>query len=161
MTIPSYETIDHFGITVPDLDAAVDFFVETLGAELWYLEGPFEDADGGSMWDEMRVHPRAVERLAMLRFRSTATIELLEFSRDGETDRHAADLTGHSVAHVGLRVSDIDTAVESLRAVEDVEVLSGPMTVESGVAAGLRWIFFLTPWGLPMELVEFPPGMSV
>jgi catechol 2,3-dioxygenase-like lactoylglutathione lyase family enzyme len=161
MTIPAYETIDHFGVTVPDLDAAVEFFIETLGAELWYREGPFEDPDGDLMRLEMRIHPRAIERLAMLRLGSTATIELLEFSRNGDTDGDAPDLTGHSVAHIGLRVSDIDKAMEHLRAAEGVEVLAGPTTVGSGVAEGLRWIFFVTPWGLPMELVEFPPGMSV
>jgi catechol 2,3-dioxygenase-like lactoylglutathione lyase family enzyme len=161
MTIPAYETIDHFGVTVPDLDAAVEFFIETLGAELWYQEGPFEDPDGDSMWLEMRIHPRTIERLAMLRLGSTATIELLEFSRNGDTDRDAQDLTHHSAAHIGLRVSNIDKAMEHLRAAEEVEVLSGPTTVESGVAAGLRWVFFLTPWGLLMELVEFPPGMSI
>jgi catechol 2,3-dioxygenase-like lactoylglutathione lyase family enzyme len=161
MKVPAYETIDHFGVTVPDLDAAVDFFVGVLGAELWYQEGPFADPDVDSMWSEMHVPPRSIERLAMLRVGSSATIELLEFSRDGETDRDAPDLTSHSVAHIGLRVSDLDSAVGYLRKVEGVEVLSGPTTVESGVAEGLRWIFFLAPWRLPMELIEFPAGMSV
>ncbi len=161
MTIPEYETVDHFGLTVPDLDSAVDFFVGVLGAELWYQEGPFSDPDGDSMWSEMHVPSRSIERLAMLKVRSSATIELLEFSRGGETDRDAPDLTGHSVAHIGLRVSDVDSAAEYLREAEGVEVLAGPTTVETGTAEGLRWIFFLTPWGLSMELVEFPPGMSV
>ncbi len=81
MKIPAYETVDHFGVTVPDLDAAVDFFVGVLGAELWYQEGPFADPDGDSMWSEMHVPPRSIERLAMLRVGSSATIELLEFSQ--------------------------------------------------------------------------------
>jgi catechol 2,3-dioxygenase-like lactoylglutathione lyase family enzyme len=161
MKIPTYETVDHFGLTVPDLDSAVDFFVAVLGAELWYEEGPFSDPDGDSMWSEMHVPSRSIERLAMLKVGSSATIELLEFSRGGETDRDAPDLTGHSVAHIGLRVSDVESAAEYLRDAEGVEVLAGPTTVESGIAEGLRWIFFFTPWGLPMELVEFPPGMSV
>jgi catechol 2,3-dioxygenase-like lactoylglutathione lyase family enzyme len=161
MKIPTYGTMDHFGLTVPDLDSAVDFFVSVLGAELWYQEGPFSDPDGDSMWNEMHVPSRSIERLAMLRVGSSATIELLEFSRAGETDRDAPDLTGHSVAHIGLRVSDLDSAAEYLREADGVEVLSGPTTVEKGLAKGLRWIFFVTPWGLSMELVEFPPGMSV
>jgi catechol 2,3-dioxygenase-like lactoylglutathione lyase family enzyme len=161
MKVPTYETLDHFGLTVPDLDSAVDFFVGVLGAELWYQEGPFSDTDGDSMWSEMHVPSRSIERLAMLRVGSSATVELLEFSCEGETDEDAPDLTRHSVAHIGLRVSDMDSAVEFLRDTEGVEILSGPTTVERGVAEGLRWIFFFTPWGLAMELVEFPPGLSV
>jgi catechol 2,3-dioxygenase-like lactoylglutathione lyase family enzyme len=161
MAIPSYETIDHFGITVPDLDQAIEFFVEVLGAELWYREGPFEDAEGDSMWEEMRIPSRSVERLAMLRMGSTATIELLEFKVGGEPDRAATDVSRHSVGHLGLRVGDIEAAVEGLRAAEGVEVLAGPTTVEGGAADGLRWIYFLAPWGLALELIEFPPGMSV
>lgn len=161
MAVPSYETIDHFGITVPDLDQAIGFFVEVLGAELWYREGPFEDPEGETMWDEMRIPSRAVERLAMLRMGSTATVELLEFAVGGETDRAATDVSRHSVGHLGLRVHDIEAALEGLRGAEGVEVLAGPTRVEGGAADGLRWIYFLAPWGLPLELIELPPGMSV
>ena len=62
--IPTYDTVDHIGITVPDLEAAVAFFTDVLGAELWYREGPSEDPDGDEMWRELRVHPRASVRLA-------------------------------------------------------------------------------------------------
>jgi catechol 2,3-dioxygenase-like lactoylglutathione lyase family enzyme len=159
--IPTYDTIDHFGVTVPDLDEAVAFFVDTLGAECWYREGPFEDRVGDSMWAEMRIHPRSVERLAMLRLGSTATIELLEFTREGRSDESRPDVTGQSTAHIGLRVGNIDDAAAHLRNAEGVEVLAGPTTVEGGTADGLRWLYFMTPWGLAMELIQFPPGMSV
>ena len=124
MKFPAYETIDHFGVTVPDLDIAVEFFVQRPGCRALVPGRPIRDPDGDSMRSEMHVHSRSIERLAMLRVSSTATIELLEFSRDGETDRDAPDLTGHSVAHIGLRVSDLDSAVLYLRQAEGVEVLS-------------------------------------
>lgn len=159
--LPGYETLDHLGITVPNLDAAVEFFTSVLGAELWYSEGPFSDPDGEEMWEEMRIHPRAVERLAMLKLGAETTIELLEFRLPDGVDETPPPVSNHSVAHLALRVGDIDAAVGHLREAEDVEVLAGPTGVEEGPAQGLRWIYFLAPWGLALELIQLPEGMAV
>jgi catechol 2,3-dioxygenase-like lactoylglutathione lyase family enzyme len=156
LSVPGFRAIDHFGITVPDLDAAVRFFVDVLGAELWYQEGPFEDAEGTEMWDEMRIHPRSVERLAMLRLGPGATVELLEFARAGKTDQEAPEVSGHSVAHLALAVDDIEAAIAGLTGTPGVQILKGPVTVDDGPAAGLRWIYLLAPWGLALELIELP-----
>ena len=159
--IPSFEAIDHIGITVPDISEAVSFFVEALGAELMYEEGPFEDATGNEMWDAMRVHPRAVERLAMLRLGTATTIELLEFDYAERPASAAPDVAGESIGHLGLRVGDMEAAIGHLRRIDGVEVLAGPAEVEEGAVKGLRWIYFLTPWKSPMELVQFPPDSTV
>lgn len=156
MSIRGFKSIDHFGITVPDLDAAVEFFENVLGAELWYQEGPFEDPEGTEMWDEMRIHPRSIERLAMLRLGAGATVELLEFSRDGKTDQESPEVSKHSVGHLALLVDDIEDAVAGLDGTAGVQVLKGPVTVDDGPVAGLRWIYFLAPWGLALELIEMP-----
>lgn len=162
MIIPTYNTIDHIGITVPDLEEAVAFFVDVFGAELWYREGPSEDPDGDEMWRELRVHPRASVRLAMLRFGSTATVELLEYRLPaGEAPTVPPRNSDHSASHLGLRVADIDAAAEYLRGVAGVEVLAGPQTVPDGISAGLRWLYFITPWGLSMELVQLPLWMTI
>jgi catechol 2,3-dioxygenase-like lactoylglutathione lyase family enzyme len=159
--MPSFETIDHLGVTVPDLDEAVAFFVDALGAEDWYREGPSED-DGGAMWRELRVHPRASVRLAMLKLGSSTTIELLEYKLpSGEATTTAPPNSDHSAAHIGLRVRDVDAAASYLRGVPGVEVLEGPVTVEEGASAGLKWCYFTAPWGLMMELVQLPEGMVV
>jgi catechol 2,3-dioxygenase-like lactoylglutathione lyase family enzyme len=160
--IPTYETIDHIGITVPDLEAAVSFFVDVFGAERWYDEGPSEDPHGEEMRRELRVHPRARLRLAMLRFGSSTTVELLEYEVPaGEATTSAPRNSDHSASHLGLRVGDIDAAAQYLGGVPGVELLAGPNSVPDGDSRGLRWVYFLTPWGLPMELVQLPPGMTV
>jgi len=160
--IPTYDTIDHIGITVPDIEAAVAFFTDVLGASAWYWEGPSQDPDGEEMWHELRVHPRASVRLAMLRFGSSTTVELLEYRvPPGEATAVPPRNSDHSASHLALRVGDIDAAADYLRGVAGVQVLAGPQTVPDGISAGLRWVYFLTPWGLPMELVQLPPGMTV
>jgi len=159
--IPSFDTIDHLGVTVPDLEEAVAFFVDALGAEDWYREGPSGDA-GDAMWRELRVHPRASVRLAMLKLGSSTTIELLEYKvPPGEAATTPPRNSDHSAAHIGLRVRDVEAAVSHLRAVPGVEVLEGPITVEEGTSAGLKWCYFTAPWGLMMELVQLPEGMVV
>jgi hypothetical protein len=59
-----------------------------------------------------------------------------------------------TVDHFGLTVPDLDSA-------GFVALDRATGNAESVVADGLRWIFFFTPWGPAMELVEFPPGLSV
>ena len=128
--IPSFETIDHLGVTVPDLDEAVAFFVDALGAEDWYREGPSSEDAGDAMWRELRVHPRASVRLAMLKLGSSTTIELLEYEvPPGEATTSAPRNSDHSAAHLGLRVRDVDAAASYLRGIPGVEVLEGPVTV--------------------------------
>jgi catechol 2,3-dioxygenase-like lactoylglutathione lyase family enzyme len=159
--IPSFDTLDHIGITVPDLEQAVAFFSTVLGAEEWYREGPSTD-DGDALWGELRVNPRASVRLAMLKLGSSTTIELLQYDvPTGEATTIAPRNSDHSAAHVGLRVRDIDAAAAYLRTAPGVEVLDGPVRVDGGTSDGLRWIYFITPWGLMMELVQLPDGMVV
>jgi catechol 2,3-dioxygenase-like lactoylglutathione lyase family enzyme len=160
--IPSFDTIDHYGVTVPDLEQAIAFFTDGLGAEIWYREGPSSDPDGDSLTAELGVHPRAVVSLAMLKLGSSTTIELLEYSvPDGSATTSTPPNSDHSAAHLGLRVTDVEAAAEYLSGIEGVRLLHGPVTVEGGLSDGLRWRYFTTPWGLMMELVQLPDGLTV
>ena len=47
MGIASARHVDHVGLVVPDLDAAIDFFEQALGALLLWRVGPFEETPTG------------------------------------------------------------------------------------------------------------------
>ena len=47
--IPGARNVDHVAFTVPDLRRAVAFFVDVLGAETIYWEGPVQDLAGDWM----------------------------------------------------------------------------------------------------------------
>ena len=32
--------------------------------------------------------------------------------------------------------------------------------MNEGPSAGLRWVYFVSPWGMTMELVSYPRGMA-
>lgn len=61
--MPGMKGPDHFGITVPDLNQAVYFFVNIIGCETFYKLGPFSDSKGDGMKKHLNVHPRAEIRL--------------------------------------------------------------------------------------------------
>ena len=98
----------------------------------------------------------------MLRFGSSTTVQLLEYRLPpGAATAVPLRKSDHPVSHFALRVTDIDAAAERLRGAAGVEALAGPQTVPDGVSAGLRWVYFLTPWGLSIELIQLPSGMTV
>jgi len=156
--IPTATNIHHIGVTVPDLDEAVEFFVECVGAELLYRKGPFGDAEGDSMERRLGVHPNATASLAMLRCGPTTNLELFEWNAPNASE-DAPQLSDVGATHIGIQVGDIEGAVDALADHEGVEILDGPHTNEDGPTAGLTYIFCRTPWGTYLELVEVPDGM--
>jgi catechol 2,3-dioxygenase-like lactoylglutathione lyase family enzyme len=157
--IPSLRGQDQVGLTVPDLAQAIDFFVNVVGCELATQFGPFRDDTGSFMADTLNVHPRAVvEQIALLRCGFGSNIELFQYSAPDQRDAipKNSDIGGH---HLAFYVDDIDAAVAYLKA-HGVTVLSGPLPVTEGPAAGQTINYFLAPWGLQLELISYPRGMA-
>jgi catechol 2,3-dioxygenase-like lactoylglutathione lyase family enzyme len=151
--IPGIQYADHVAFTVPDLDEAVGFFVEALGAEELYRSTRGPDAD--FMPENFDVPQNAALTLAMLRMPPNLNVELFEWSgsdRRAEHPRHC-DAGGH---HLCFAVDDVDEAVAVLRDIPGVRVLGDRKEVagDSPRVAGNRWTYFLTPWGLLMEIVD-------
>lgn len=151
--IPGLRHVDHVAFTVPDLDAAVEFFVDAFGAEELYRSRRGPDAEFMPVNFEMP--PDAALHLSMLRLPPNLNVELFEWSGTGlasEPPRHG-DAGGHHLAFV---VDDVDAAVEHLRAIPGVQVLGEVKQVasDSPVVAGNRWTYLRSPWGLLIELVD-------
>jgi catechol 2,3-dioxygenase-like lactoylglutathione lyase family enzyme len=154
--LPGLHGTDHIGITVPDLEAAVDFFVNVIGCEPFYELGPFM-SDGDWMRTHLNVHPRAVmRRLKFLRCGNGSNFEIFQYeSPDQRTEQPKnSDVGGF---HLAFYVDDMDAAVRYLRS-KGVTILGEPTLRSSGPSAGQSWVYFLAPWGLQMELVSFPNG---
>ena len=151
--IPGVRYADHVAFTVPDLDEAVGFFVAALGAEQLYRSTRGPDAD--FMPEHFDVPQDAALTLAMLRMPPNLNVELFEWSgsdRRTEHPRHC-DAGGH---HLCFLVDDVDEALAVLRTIPGVRLLGDRKEVggDSPRVAGNRWSYFLTPWGLLMELVD-------
>ncbi len=156
--IPGLQGTEHIGFTVPNLEAAVDFFVNIIGCEPFYELGPFS-SDGDWMKTALNVHPRAVmKKLQFLRCGNGSNFEIFEYSSPDQNlvQPRNSDVGGH---HLAFYVDDIDSAVEYLR-MHDVRVLGDPVVRTDGPSAGQSWVYFLTPWGMQLELVSFPNGKA-
>ena len=157
--LPGLAGTDHVGFTVPDLEAATRFFVDVIGCVLVFEVGPFQSDD-----DWMQVHlgvdPRAVIRkLRMLRCKTGASFVIFEYELEGAsaTPPRNSDVGGH---HLAFYVEDVNAAVAYLKA-RGITVLGEPTTMQSGPSKGLAWVYFLSPWGMQLELVSYPAGMDV
>ena len=156
--IPGARGVHHVAYTVPNLAQAVEFFVKYLGAELLYQIGPVEDKTGDWMTRKLNVHPRASTHIAMLRLGPITNLELFEYTAPEQNHvlPRNSDWGGH---HLAFYVDDVDAAVAYLKTVPGVRVLGEPETITEGPIAGDRWVYFIAPWGLQLEVLNMPKGM--
>ncbi len=155
--VPGLRGVEHVGFTVPDLEEATAFFVDVIGCELVYSLGPFR-SDTDWMVEHLAVHPRAVmQELRFFRCGNGPNFEVFQYQAPDQ--RHVpprnSDIGGH---HLAFYVEDLDAAIRHLHA-HGVRVLGEP-TSSSGPSRGQRWVYFLTPWGMQLELVSFPHGKA-
>ena len=154
--MPGMRGLDHFGLTVPDMEQAVDFFCDVLGCQELYQLGTFKVDEGDWMTQHINVHPRAeITNLRMVRLGSGANLELFEYESPDKRQElpRNSDNGGH---HFCFYVDDIFVAVDYLKS-HGVQILGEP-SLNSGAEAGEYWCYFLSPWGAQFELASYPAG---
>ena len=156
--IPGARNVHHVAYTVPDLDQAVDFFVKVIGADVLYRIDKVEDPTGDWMTRQLNVHPRARARIAMLRLGPVTNLELFEYTAPDQ-NRILPKNSDHGGHHLAFHVEDVDAAVAYLRLVPGVKILGEPQTITEGPIAGDRWVYFVSPWGMQLEVLNMPRGM--
>ncbi len=157
--LPGMRGHDHTGVTVPDMEQALEFFVGVLGCKEALSFGPFADDKGTFMQDLLNVHPRAViERITLIRCGHGSNIELFQYAAPDQKDATPknSDIGGY---HIAFYVDDVKAAKEYLDS-KGVKTLMGPLPVEEGPAAGQSIFYFLAPWGLQLEAISYPNGMA-
>ncbi|MBM7089197.1 VOC family protein [Streptomyces sp. S12] len=144
--------VEHVSYTVSDLDAATAFFTTVLGAELVASHGGASEPDDGH-WP-----PGAEQcRRVLLRLGPTANCRLTQSGRGALRTRppRNSDVGGH---HLAFYVDDVDAAAAYLREQDGVTLMGEPETIVSGPIAGDRWLYFTTPAGIQMEIINMPDG---
>lgn len=147
--------VDHVGLTVPELETAVAFMTEILGATVAFRHGPYP-ASSSNPRQFARPADSAVPGIVMLAL-GRMNIELLQFSSpSARTGAPRPDEPG--ACHIALYVDDLDGAMAAAAAA-GLDVLGQAMRLpgpESG--EGARFVFIRTPWGGMVELVSYPHG---
>ena len=150
--LTGYAFVDHVGLSVPDLDAAVRFFTAVLGARELYRSS--RRGEGRFMTETFEASPDSSFTLAMLRLEPNLNLELFQWEAP---DRRvempmASDVGGH---HLCVYVDDVEGAYDRLRRYPGVRALGDLKTVRPGSPlSGTRWTYFVTPWGLQIEIVN-------
>jgi len=137
MALPGVTHLDHFACTVPDMEEATRFLVDVLGFQVMWTNGAM-NVEGDFMAENVNVHRDA--RIQMVRYFTLGkevSLELFEYTAPDQRTELP-------------RNSDI---VRS----HGVRVLNGPKNAR-GLATGMRWVYFMAPWGMQFELVSYPDG---
>jgi catechol 2,3-dioxygenase-like lactoylglutathione lyase family enzyme len=141
--------IHHVGITVPDLDRAIEFYTEVLGLEFFDPPSPVFDHD--ELGAAVGV-PEAALRQVNLAC-GDAIVELLEYTSPPEVSPTPVRADQRGAAHLAIHVDDVAATKAELEA-RGVEFLGAVNVVDEGVLAGWRWVYFRDPFGILLELVE-------
>ncbi|MER9754318.1 VOC family protein [Mesorhizobium sp. M0166] len=158
-SIPGMRGHDHTGVTVPDMQQAVDFFTEVVGCKKAMSFGPFADDKGTFMQDLLGVDPKAViEEITLVRCGHGSNIELFKYTAPDQKDLtpRNSDIGGF---HIAFYVDDIAAAKAYLDG-KGVKTRMGPLPVTEGPAAGQTILYFQAPWGLQLEAISYPNGMA-
>jgi catechol 2,3-dioxygenase-like lactoylglutathione lyase family enzyme len=148
---------DHVGLTVPNIDEAVAWFKDVMGATAPLSFGPISDPKGTLMHDLLDVNRHAViDKITVLRIGHSANIELFQYRTPHQNHTFAknSDWSGH---HIAFYVRDIDAAAKYMQR-RGVEKFLGPFPVTSGPAAGQTINYFKTPFGTYIEFISYPHG---
>jgi catechol 2,3-dioxygenase-like lactoylglutathione lyase family enzyme len=155
---PKFLGVDHVSWTVPDLESALRFYVDVIGAKELFRLGPIDAADlprdaNGRDWMETHVGVSgAVLTLVMLKLSDNLNFQLVQYDQPANRRQDLprnCDRGGH---HLALTVDDVDQAIAYLtahgcRALEIIHIDSGPM-------AGKKNVYVIDPFGHQLEIVD-------
>lgn len=152
--------VDHVGMTVPDLEEAVTFYVTVFGAiELWRL-GPFDARElpameDGRDWSEAHVGVKDARLdIVMLSIGPNLLLELFQCDRPADARRTPQGICDYGQHHIAFKVENLDAALAHLGE-NGCTVMAGPIVHEEGPCEGCRLQFVQDPWGNLIELMEY------
>jgi catechol 2,3-dioxygenase-like lactoylglutathione lyase family enzyme len=149
--------VDSVGITVSDMDRALEFYTKVL---------PFEKVSdleiAGPEFERLNGVFGARARIVRLRL-GEEHLELIEYlaprGRPIPVDSRSND---RWFQHVAIIVSDMDRAYRWLREHKVQHASTGPQTLPEYIpaAAGIRAFYFKDPDGHNLEILQFPAGQG-
>lgn len=147
---PTFQAVDHVGITVADMDRAVAFWEALLGVTAYdraVLHGP--------QMATMVGYPGARIERCFLDLPGGVALELLRYLEPREAPNDAGTARPGNV-HVCMTVADMDAAHAHAVACGAAPVSDRPVDVRAGRRAGARLAYLRDPDGVTIELRQDP-----
>lgn len=139
----------HTAVCVPDMEAAISWYVDVLGLQVlsppYRMEGEAIERDMG----ELVPAPVVITAAILGAEEGDRVIELVEYPNVHITPAGDVSITHAGITHVGLVCDDLDATRTTLEA-RGVEFL----TVGVARIAGLRTTWFRDPWATVFILME-------
>lgn len=152
---PLVEAVTAVGMTVSDMDRAVEFYANVLS---------FEKISDAEVWGTEYEHLQGLFglRMRVVRMRlGRETIELTEYLAP-KGKLFPADSRGndHWFQHIAIIVSDMEKAYDWLRKHKVQHASTGPQRLPdwNPNAGGIKAFYFRDPDGHFLEVLWFPPG---
>ena len=143
--------IDHAGITVASVEAALGFYRDLLG-----LRVTDEGEDGGPELDAITGMSRVRIRYAELDLGGGQLLEVIEYLGLAGTPL-AQRPCDPGASHLALRIDDVDALCSRLAAA-GVTLAGQPTTITApGAWHGARCVYVEDPDGRTVELIQRPP----
>jgi len=149
------QTVDAIGMTVSDMDRALDFYMKVL---------TFEKVSDAEVAGDEYEHLFGVFglRIRVVRLKlGDEFIKLTDYlapeGRPIPVDMRSND---RWFQHIAIVVSDMDKAYQRLREFKVQHASTGPQRIPdwNKAAAGIRAFYFCDPDGHHLEIIYFPPG---
>jgi len=150
--------VDAVGITVSDMDRAIDFYSKVLT-----FEKVSDTEVAGENYEQLEGVFGLRMRVVKMKLGDEA-IELTEFLAPKgipiPVDSRSND---RWFQHIAIIVSDMDKAYASLRQMKVEHASSGPQKLPewNKSAAGISAFYFKDPDGHPVEILQFPPDKGL
>jgi catechol 2,3-dioxygenase-like lactoylglutathione lyase family enzyme len=151
---PMVEAVEAVGITVSDMDRALEFYSRVLGFEM-VSDTEMTGSEYERLLGVFGVRMRVVRMKLGEEF-----LELTEYlaprGRPVPADTRSND---HWFQHIAIIVRDMDEAYRHLRKHKVEHASSGPQRLPdwNQNAAGIRAFYFKDPDGHHLEVLQFPP----
>ncbi|MXO67039.1 VOC family protein [Altericroceibacterium endophyticum] len=155
---PQFLAADHVSFTVEELEPAIAFYCDVMGASELFRMGPLDAAempkdDAGRDWTDTHIGVAgACITLVMLKLTDNLNLQLITYDKPHDKStvrpRHC-DAGGH---HLGLKVDDVEKAARYLSAhgCEVQEIIA----IDAGPLAGKKNLYIRDPFGNPIEIVD-------
>lgn len=157
---PMFKKVDHTSLTVADLDRAIHFYVDVIGAELLYKMGPFDTkemptCEDGKDWTEAYINvPGARLEMATIHLPGGHKLELAQYSKPDDCRSLVPRNCDVGATHICLQTEDVDEAVKFLRE-HNCKVLTGPIEMLEGPGPASKSWYVVDPFGHQLELVQY------
>ena len=137
--------IDHTALSVPDMDAAIDFYSGVLGFEVLMN---FAWPSGAKPLDDLVGLPDSASKVAMLKLGDTK-LEIFQYQNPvGKAQDPERPVSDHGIIHLCLAVSDIQQVYERLC---DAGVRFNSPPIDMGAE---KCVYGRDPFGNVLELLE-------